>query len=419
MDKGIISILVLLVMLSVLLFFYYRQKTKQKIGLYLIIEYLITGICSLFFYKEYGDFSGFYNITIGPFFIWIVCFVILLVPVYIFDRHTKVTITYNIKIINRIGILCLFLSVLPIIEFLPRISSMVSNFDNFYYEISDIHDEDAKDYALSFISTQLYRVARWFYYLSFLLVYPLMTDERRNKWALVGVISLIISFTLPSIISVSRNNLYQLMICLLASFGLLRSLLSKKLEKKIKKSGIIVFSLIITIFAIITITRSDEYSNKDDGHTMEYFLLRYSGEGFLNYNQYAFDVKEYANGEITMYFPRYVLGLETNMLTREYFYNVLEPRLGIPLNVFYTIIGVFMTDIGPYFSILFFAFVSLLLSRIIQSGEKEIPLSTVFLLFLLVIALSFGNINYLFISTGSQLLFINFVIAYILKVNNS
>ena len=149
---------------------------------------------------------------------------------------------------------------------------------------------------------------------------------------------------------------------------------------------------------------------------MDYFLLKYSGEGPLNYNQYAEDANGTLEGNITLYVFKKLVGLNTEEVTRDFFYTS-EAKLGIPLNIFYTYIGTFVLDIGLVATFLLLFFVSFLMVGILNRQRGVLTFSTIFLFYIYIRIILFGFNGFVYTGTATQLILVDLLLYAIMKNN--
>lgn len=415
MESGTGNILFFLILF---LFFLglYRRRGYNKIGLFLLGVYAISIICSLLLY-EFTRYTGLWdvydNITLFPYLYWLMIFAINFHPIYKFD-HAKITnVVYDIRVVNILSIIGLLVSIVPFFELLLQTKAVFASGAGIANSISDVHDDGDKKLMLSSIGNLCLRGVWALYDMAFLLVYPLIKEKKKNIFALLGVVMIILTRNLQNIALVSRGGLMTFFFQIIIAGMIYFPLLSESQKRMAKKVGTSLLGLFFGFFLIITLARASTYQEKEDNYSLAAFIVRYLGEGTLNFNQYVFDVKENAGGELTMYLPRKLLGVPTNEADRAYLLREINSKTGIPENIFYTYIGWFVQDIGPFWTFCVLLSMGLCACRLLQNVSGRIHFRTLFLFFIYLKIMSFGFIGYAFFSKESEF-FLLYIFYYFL-----
>lgn len=388
---------------------------SYTITAFILSMYTITAISAVLFYYLYSSRVGYVNITLFGFIKWMCIFIVCMLPIISFDRLLIKQYTVRYGIINTIGVVAFFTGIIPIIELLPRIVDVFSNFSNFLLSASDIHDSDVKELGLSFIGETCMRVDRWLYDFSFVVLIPLYQNKNRYKFAFYGFCSVILAKHFPNILQVSRGGLLILLMNTICVLLIYRFCLSKKNIKRIYMSAACLILSIVLLFAGITLSRQSDYDVKLGDYSLDYFLLKYAGEPPLNYNEWAENAKSTLDGNLTLFAFKRIIGSDVENIDREFYYSS-ESKMGIPLNIFYTYIGDFVLDVGYPISLIIFSIISYLLINILRRRSRFLSLSDLFILYIYIHTIAFGYNGYIYTGSGSQLLIIDLIIYFILRL---
>ena len=329
---------------------------------------------------------------------------VVLLPVYKFDKSSFVEIYYNEKFVHIVCIISIFLCILPLLEIIPEIRKLFSYGGGVSDSISEMHDMDDKEQTLSPLGHIFMRCVWALYDLCFLFIYPLVKQKKKDKLAILGVFMVFLTCNLRNISTAQRAGSFKFLLQLLVVMAIYWPLLNAKSKKYISKIGFVLITAMLTLFLVVTIARSLKHSERDSSYTLSAFFVRYAGEGLCNYNNYAFDVKESLGGTLTLWLPRKMLGIETPNINRDYYYNIAQRKQKIPHNVFYTFIGFFVLDLGPYLGGLLLIFLSLLCTKLIPCKRKVIPMSSLFLFVMYLKIIEYGPIGYVY--SGEESLYI-------------
>ena len=102
--------------------------------------------------------------------------------------------------------------------------------------------------------------------------------------------------------------------------------------------------LVAAVAGIVGIQTFSRYGKKVSADAVESAMV-YAGQPMLNYNQYVSGMELHSRGNNNFAMFRMLMGLE-HPKRRSDFKNQWRPRLGIPLNVFYTAVGDWVIDFG-------------------------------------------------------------------------
>lgn len=234
------------------------------------------------------------------------------------------------------------------------------------------------------------------------LLYP-----NKNKKILIGMIVAILITPLMSVASGSREKVITSFLMFVLMYLFLKPLLNKQLRKNIENAAMLLFAFLFIFFVIISLARARGDIEKTITGFESYF-----GMSFLVFDQKCFYTDGTREGNLVSPLINVVLGGQT------YSQEDLRAKyafLGVDNGVFYTFIGDFVLDYGPYIAFVFLILFSLYCQRInkfkIWNGGQIV------LGFILLKLLS-GFYLHQFSGIGGNLFLVElFILYYILSSN--
>jgi len=413
------NIIINIILFSLLFLIYQLQIKKLSVGGYVIAIYVITAVLGLLYYSM--PLNPHKNITLAPFLFLFILFVILCLPLFKYDRVGNYKVQYNIKIIRILCRIALVVSVVPLVEVFIRLPTAFSG--DMIDSMSEIHDDSEIRFKFSLIGALSYKFVLVFYEVVFLFIIPLLKEKKKSIWDFAGICTILMTKNLYFFVNSSRSSLVWLILTLILVFVFFQDLLSKTEKKMIRRVFFFFIGSVFFLFSIITVARQMGYEEKrGEEHSIEYFVVRYIGEGMLNFNEYLPDLRDHTYGDMTFYPIKTFLGIETYQLGNsgrgvENF--ILENRLGVSLSIFYTFIGFFVIDMGFAGAFIFLSIIAFLINRKVKVIDGFIPLSSLLLIFTYAKVILIGTNIYPYIWSNFNMIVGIFFIYFILKFNKS
>ena len=412
---------ILVVWFLILLYFTYSYYKKRR-GLLLLFILLIYTLSSFgtilysqtFIFQLLGGFTN--NLSIFPFIYWGMVFYVVCIPIRLYDEQKYTHISSNFTIVRFICILCLALSVLPIIALLPHLSSMFDTSD-LASDLQNIHHDDEKRVPISGLSLLCYSTVKNLRYLTMACIVPVMLRKKKDVLSIAGILSSVILINMMSFMMSSRVTLLTTIINFIIIFLFLIPFISKEKAKKYILRFSIVLGVIVLAFIIITIGRGVAKQDANENRTIFAFVTQYLGEGFLYFNQYICLIREHTNGDYCFYIFKSLLGFDVPDVSREYISAVVEHKLGIPTLHFYTFIGFFVMDIGFIGTFVFFLFISFVVKKLVIRKTTTIHFSSFFLFFFFISTIANGTCLYTHAWNDSKAVLISLMVYLILKIS--
>lgn len=381
MDSQLFLLIINFLILFIITIKYIKKKKRYQTGSLTLFLYTFSAFCALIYYCN-PYFIQNKELTLLPILYWLIAFIILCTPLFKYDSLNTTGIKYNIKVINCLCIIGFFISIVPFIEQLIQIPTLFKAAQSLSDTFSDIHDDNDKQVYFSVVGKYSQRIVWALYDLMFLFILPVIRSPKINKLALLGIIMVLITRNLEFFLLASRNGLLRMILQLILTIIILYPLMTALEKRKVMRIMTILMAAIIGVFVLITIARQIGYSEKNESYTMLYFLSRYAGEGMINFNQYIFDIKNYTDGDYTLWTFKNLLGYDIPPLTRDYLYGHFQNITGIPMMIFYTFIGFIVIDLGPTTALLSFIVIAFLMYKLLSFNKKLIPVSTLFIFYI-------------------------------------
>lgn len=399
-----------------LLYYFKNKKDRFHIVRFLLFLYTISSFCSiLFYYTPLYELSANFEITAWPYIIWIILFLILLLPLYRFDRSHYHILSFSEDIVIGICVIGLIFGGYLLLEEIILLPSYFANFSIDNGLFMELHD-GARKVDFSPLGVLCWRIVHVFNDLAYILILPILKMKKHRRIMILGVLFIIISNILPALFIGNRSALFRLILSLFCAILIISPFINKSYRKEIRKYSLIGGSLVVFVFMVMTISRQIIYSSTNQDFTLFYFLSRYAGEGMLNFNQYILHLKDYTDGDYCFGFIKHLFGYEQVQINEDYLLGHISSKIGIPMKIFYTFIGFFIIDLGIEGTFVFFLIVSLIFSHIISSNSYVIKLSTLYLIFIYVSIIANGTCLYIFSWSENNTLIYQLIIYGILKL---
>lgn len=410
--NGISAIAIFAIVMMSLTVLYTKKNGVFRIGSILLFLYTISAICSIIFYQAYSIGFGYNNITLWPYVYWLAVYLLMMRPVFAFDRLNVDSIYVNLRFIKLFGIFLFIISILPLIEVVLHANNLMQG--NINDTFIDIHDENKKASIYSPLAQFCFRVINNLQLLAFTLLIPTLR-AKVPIFSKIGIVMALLVCTLTGLSYSSRTGLFISIIILVLVYAIFVRTINKKLRTKIRIVGLFLLVFILCVFMIITIGRGVGYQERNSDMSVAYFMARYAGEGYLNFNQYIFNVANTADGDICIPVFKQILGLPVIETSRDTLYGHFAYLTNIPQMIFYTFEGSWLMDFGPFISFIIFALLSSAYCLKINKLGQSVCASDVFLFVCYLKIMAFGVISYAYGGSASRQIIYFIMIYLVLK----
>jgi oligosaccharide repeat unit polymerase len=254
---------------------------------------------------------------------------------------------------------------LALIAILPFVENLVHVANSYFYPsndgLIDIYENkmdtnfnfDEQIYWLDPVAKFCNSIILKFEYFNILLFFYYFTRPNRNNLLLFGLLVVVLNSVIFGLAMSGRSS--SAFFILFSSFYLIlfRKQISRKLFVKIVFFGGGTASFLILLLIILTTIRFEGLDFSPFS-----MLNHYIGEGVVLFNDMMWDIKRNTQGDNSFAFFKDLLGFDTfsNYLDRREYWN--KSKTGIDPIRFYTYIGDWYSDFGPFFTLFFVILVS-------------------------------------------------------------
>ncbi len=328
---------------SLITIYFFLRKRDCSIGIFILLLYSLSAWASVSFFThplfEYSLHNS--KITLEPFIYLFIVLMLFIYPVIKFknDSISTITIPPYKKFIPLINIIFIVSAVSIIINF----SLMVKGLSGDIAANRNIIMDSGYKSSGNPILTTISRVSNSLRDISIMLFFFMLCFYPKKKVVLffLGVCA----FATPLIASFAnsaRTTIILIAISFIANTLLFRKFLPKKTLKYLKISSFVLVGILLIPFVLISVSR---FGN-NDFFSMDFFLIKYPGESFINFNGILYnDLKTTSDGASNFPLFRRFFFLDYQKSIADY-RNVWGPKLGVPVHIFYQFIGGLYMDFG-------------------------------------------------------------------------
>lgn len=210
----------------------------------------------------------------------------------------------------------------------------------------------------------------------FLMYY--LTIKKRNKIILIGLILTSLIAPLGGIVSGGRATLAMYMFNIFFMLIFVRNIFSKTFKKKIFRFFLGALILLLIPFVSVTISRSS-----GDLERALLSIERYAAEGPIRFSNYGLNAGGTREGDYTAVAFKKILCMNPAM----YYSGRLNKYSHMKLNesVFYTFVGDFTLDYGPFWTVLIFITTSIFFKKCLKVKNNSITFHQLLMFYLLMV----------------------------------
>jgi len=406
-----------LLLFLTLLIYWFKKKTFD-LGFLILTVWTISSFFSVYCFIE-QNVTIRYSVELAPLLFLYLSLIYSFSPILKLKDNTILKLSGNKRFIYILSLFVIGISIIPFFENLIHLLKNYSS-SNFNENIVQINDLRRVGSVLSWMSS-VGRICNNISIILFILS-PLLLFywiPRKNVSIIFKLLLLlpILQNLLYGFNSSSRAYLNGVIIIVMVAFILLRKTLPNKLARNVIKTGMIVGTLFIISFIYITVVRFN-LSMKDThaDFTMLDFISIYAGESAIRFND-MWNSHALMNGDNTLPFFKYILGFDS-LTSNIQIYEYWEKQTGISGNLFYTFVGDFVGDFGPFGSLII---ITLFIIPLFRCYPKNgiISLYKIYYILIWSYICLFGFTYYPFKTWfGGLILFVNVLVLVILKISN-
>ena len=309
----------------------------------------------------------------------------------------------NFSVVTYIFIILSFI----FIAFAVPVMFSTMNATDFVAVKDDVMDHGFKLSDISIVETMTSYQVLLRPFFTFLFMYALCRIKGYRTMKVLLAVAVFLTPLAHSMAAAHRNIAVFAFLDIAVAF----LLFYKTFPAKIRKTFIAGLSiaggavlLITVLFAVLRFTDGSEY--------VEYSLYRYLGEPFVDFNTLLWNTDVYTDGHKSFDYVRSLLGMsyyEDNVAIRETF------NAPYPVSFFYSIIGAFYMDFGPYIAMLLLIIICVVFTWLLKMVFKRPSLSYYMLLYLYV-SVTIQNYFYFVFMAQNNRNFIKMCIIYLILI---
>ena len=342
-----------LIVLWVITLIWYQRKNKNfDAGSFIIVMYIIYAVFSIMTINDDSipQLTNYEPLTLFPYLYLYVMMMIALTPAIYHHTNSTDSIEYPQSNILRIT------ATIIIVVAILNLPGIVSDFRNGLMSIFTDAEAGKKAYmeqidnasnvggAIRNIPAILFNS---FSDIGIFLLFYFMTMSKKNHKIIYGLLfANVINLIMP-VMRGQRSGVALAFLTIICGYFLFKQYLSKRLNKVIKKIGIVFIAIITLPVAAITISR---FGSEKAG--VATFINWYIGQGNIYFNNHALDDNGLRYGDRTLNLFKRLVDSKTSMnyVERREIYS----KLKINDEVFSTFVGDFTIDFGPFFAVIIF-----------------------------------------------------------------
>lgn len=395
--------------------FYWYLHKHQRIGIgsLLILSYAILSIISIHLFFNSEAVGMFQNLSFIPFVYLYLMILLAISPILSMERKKILNIQQpNKYLLNLVCMIIIILSLQNIGEVIGNIKKGIvmliidSDYGREAYQemSSTINSIGKSNKGFDFLS--IFANSARYISLPFLGYY--LTLSSSNKIILIGLAVSSLITPLYGISIGSRFEIGLFLINTLFLFTFIFKFLPKKLKGKIKICLVSIFILLIIPFAMVTISRGTGEIDR-----ITFSLERYVAESILNFNNYGLDANGCRYGDRTAVLLKEICGLKP---ARDYAERRLKySDMKMDESVFYTFVGDFTLDYGPWISVFIFIGTAIFFNKMLRVRNNCLQFYQYLFLYLLLVG-CVGFFQYPLADRGGNIrLFSLLLLAFLFK----
>lgn len=408
-ELSILYLFLYMLIWVVVLFWHQRRRAFFDAGSFTIITYLVYSVFSFFLYLDKDVQAEFGELTLFPFVYLFFMLMLATLPVLNFDaRKVDVIVDPHKNVVILIVLFFVFFSFLSIPNTLQHIQegiTLIMLESQGGKELVQEARAEAASMGHGGLSNLPVVLSSAFCNIGIFLFFFLLAVKKYTiiKWGL-GLSILLATFS--SVASGSRGGPIGIATTVVATFFLFRYFYSNRVKKIFGYVGLFFALLLIIPIISITLSRFGEEGAFSS-------VLDYAGQENLYFNKYGLDDNGIRYGDRTIPLFKRMIGIEGvphNYLERRQKY----PELKINDEVFYTFVGDFTIDFGPFAAFILFLVFYLCVIFKTKVRNSGIHFRHLLLLhFVLCICVQGGMTLFRFADVGGNLQIIAYFLVYI------
>lgn len=399
----------------VALFGWLYIKKYSLVPLYIVGIWCVSSFFAILFQLAFD--VKYEKLSIFPYVFLFICFCISLFPIVKCQKRIENAIPcVTFGLFDKIIWVFILLSLIPFYENLRYVISSYGAIDT--SGLADMYND--KMYgdgikvtwlsSLGMIGNSLDGV---FIQLLVFIPFYFLTRKKINKYLLMFSFLPVLNHVLFQLASSGRGFATQFFLDALFLILLFRKQIPSTRFKKLKLVSLVVIPCFFLLLSILTLARGNS-SNKgvETSITVGYYVAK----SHLDFNESLWNIRKHTEGDNSFGFVKDLIGLDVPKDKNAYWnYS----KTGIIPSLFYTYIGDWYMDFGPFFTIVLLLIWSFVFSIIFLREKRTASLLPFFLYFVFCEILINGWTINIFKTSGSfrNLLFSIFLLIIIQKLS--
>lgn len=379
-------IILYLLLWVVTLLVYRRRGQERDAGWLIIVSYIGYAVFSLILFRHAdGEYYVFLPMRLWPF-VYLYCMLLLaLWPLIRFHKSNVTTIIEpKMWLLNTLSVIIILSALACIPTLLKHLQDgsflrllQDSSAGQELYSEALAESEEAGSGISNIPSILLNALSD----LALLLFFYYLTLKQRHPLIIAGLSIAIGIVLLTPILSGQRSNTVTTLLTFIGAYFLLRRYLGERLRRWVNILGLGLILVLSIPLAAITLSRFDQRQGGAVGS-----VVYYIGQANLNFNNYGLDAGGIRHGDRTINLLKRVIdpyNTPKNFQERRDKY----PDLKMDDNVFYTFVGDFTLDFGPWKTVLIFLIFNMLVviatrSQTDDQGKASLAFHQLLLLYM-------------------------------------
>jgi oligosaccharide repeat unit polymerase len=363
------------------IFYLFKDKGKIKIRTFILLIYAISSSSTIYYIDKTPQQVG--SIHPEALFYLFTALIICISPFLKFDETKIIQIKSgrNHNLIVNLSLFLLPFLYLALLEItIISININASSLVNIYDNLEDSLNVTNK---LSWLGGKAMIIADFSQPLLPILFFYLLQFKNKYTFIKVSLLLGMLLFVLKGYANAQRVAMVSTFLYFFFVYMLFKPALNDAVKRRINGIGTVLVSLLAVLIIYTTIARFSDVEDSYEGFDIWTWVSLYSGEAPLRFSETMWDdMRVTSNGDTSFALFKSALGFETFDTLydrREYW----EPRQGIPINVFYTFVGDWYCDFGPYGAYIVCIIFYLLLKSLLPSKK----VNTIYLDQIIIIAI--------------------------------
>ena len=359
----------------------YKRNHRMGISGFIISTYIFYAVFSLILYNNADYGSNYKAMRLFPFIYLFIMLFLSLLPAIRFDGFSISHIVRpNQVILDSFSVVFIIVSLILLPSYLSSIREglvlLTVDSSGGFDLYADTHSMRGASRSFMDIPFVIFSM---FSYIAVLVFFYYLTLPKSNKILLVGLsISMVINLLAP-ISKGLRTETILMIFAIIAAYILVKKWLPERRNKMIRILGTIFFSIVFLLLAVLTVSRAVGSSIETNSSVVDYV-----GQANLNFNNYGLDAGGIRYGDRTCRIFKEIL-LFDNVPNNPAERRIKYSKLFIDDYYFYTFVGDFTIDFGPYIAAILFVLSSLFFVSQTKPRKGELTFSQFLILYLAVL----------------------------------